>query len=104
MIKYISLPLFTLSFVISTAQSNKLTVEKIMRDPQWIGTSPSNPQWGADGQTLYFSWNPEKAPSDSLYFITKADHFPSKATGQQKADMLTDDDLEYNQLRTAVTY
>src|SRR5829696_2440546 len=49
-----------------------LTVEKIMRDQDWIGTSPSNPYWSADGRYLFFQWNPVNALSDSLYYITLA--------------------------------
>jgi hypothetical protein len=52
------------------SKPDSLTIEKIMSDPEWIGTSPSNPFWNADGSKLFFEWNPEKAPSDSLYFIT----------------------------------
>ena len=51
-------------------QLEKLTIEKIMRDPKWIGSSPSNLQWTNDGQFLYFNWNPEKAAADSLYYIS----------------------------------
>ena len=51
----------------SRISAQELTVEKIMRDPQWIGTSPDNVFWGADNQTVYFSWNPEKKLSDSRY-------------------------------------
>lgn len=41
-------------------QQSELTVQKIMQDPKsWVGTSPSNPFWSEDGQTLYFNWNPE---------------------------------------------
>ena len=48
-----------------------LTVETIMQDPKiWIGTSPSNPFWSDDSQTLYFSWNPTQAQGDSLYKVT----------------------------------
>lgn len=48
-----------------------LTVEIIMQDPKnWVGTSPTNPFWSDDNQTLYFNWNPEKATSDSLYKVT----------------------------------
>ena len=48
-----------------------LTVETIMQDPKnWSGTSPTNPFWSDDNQTLYFNWNPEKATSDSLYRVT----------------------------------
>ena len=35
--------------LITFAQLSPLTVNKIMRDPKWIGTSPSNLQWTADG-------------------------------------------------------
>jgi dipeptidyl aminopeptidase/acylaminoacyl peptidase len=57
-----------------------LTVEKIMRDPKWIGTSPSNPYWTEDGKYLLFNWNPERAVSDSLYYITLSNHHPVKTT------------------------
>ena len=49
----------------------QLTVETIMQDPKtWIGTSPSNPFWSDDSQTLYFNWNPDRAKGDSLYKVT----------------------------------
>ena len=47
-----------------------LTVEGIMADPKLsVGTSPSNPFWSDDAQTLYFNWNPDRAKSDSLYKV-----------------------------------
>ena len=48
-----------------------LTVQKIMRDEKWIGTSPSNPRWSSDSRYLFFEWNPEKAVSDSVYYISR---------------------------------
>lgn len=56
-----------------TGSTNRpqLTVETIMQDPKrWVGTSPSNPFWSDDSRTLYFNWNPDKAPGDSLYKVT----------------------------------
>ncbi|AHM58602.1 dipeptidyl-peptidase IV [Flammeovirgaceae bacterium 311] len=39
-----------------------------MQEPaQWMGTSPSAPIWEDNGRQLFFKWNPEKAPGDSLY-------------------------------------
>ena len=61
-----------------------LSVEKIMRDPKWIGTSPSSTFWDADGEKLYFLWNPDKSPDDSLYFITIKDHTPRKVSFKEK--------------------
>jgi dipeptidyl aminopeptidase/acylaminoacyl peptidase len=82
----------------------KLTVEKIMRDPKWIGSSPSNPAWSADGKTLFFSWNPDDAPADSLYYITRENKIPVKATPAQKQLLVPAGSLVYNKQRTAYTY
>ncbi|MCW5911632.1 MAG: prolyl oligopeptidase family serine peptidase [Cyclobacteriaceae bacterium] len=55
-----------------------LTVEKIMRDPKWIGVAPSNLNWSDDSRQLYFNWNPEGNPGDSLYSITLTNRTPQK--------------------------
>lgn len=81
-----------------------LTIEKIMQDPKWIGTSPSNPIWSAGSDTLYFDWNPEKNLSDSLYYITLKDHHPRKATFEQKRNLLRSNAIVYNQSKTAYVF
>src|SRR5271154_5651795 len=88
------------------AQNNlaPLTVEKIMRDTKWIGTSPSNIYWSNDGKYLFFNWNPEKAISDSLYYITKENFRPAKADYQIKQTILSFNNVTYNHARTAYTY
>src|SRR3546814_4525610 len=62
---------------LSYAQQPTLTVEQIMRDPKWIGTSPDGAFWGADC-ALYFAWNPQADAETSLYRIT-----PKAKTPQQ---------------------
>jgi len=62
----------------------ELTVEKIMRDPKWIGTAPSNIRWSHDSKTIYFNWNPEKAPGDSLYKITVQNRVPQKVSKAER--------------------
>jgi dipeptidyl aminopeptidase/acylaminoacyl peptidase len=52
------------------AQLGPLTVEKIMRDPKWMGVSPSNYHWTADSKTLYFNWNPDKKAKDELFKVS----------------------------------
>ena len=96
---------FLLPVDISLAQQklDKLTVEKIMRDPRWIGTSPSNIYWNADGTSLYFNWNPDNAPSDSIYFITLADHRPTKAP-QQTQNIIPAYNTAWNTNRTACVF
>lgn len=81
-----------------------LTVEKIMRDPKWIGTSPSNPYWNMDSRYLFFSWNPEKAVSDSIYYITLTDLTPKKTTWQFRNEVLTPYNISYNSSHTAYVY
>ena len=51
------------------AQESTLSVEKIMQDPLWMGTFPSEISWGVDGENIYFMYNPEGYPADSLYKI-----------------------------------
>ena len=38
--------------------SQSLTVEKIMQDPKWIGTSPSAITWGTDSKAVFFQLEP----------------------------------------------
>jgi len=92
---------FSVSISLAQPKSAKLTVEKIMRDPKWIGTSPSNIYWSADGNSLYFDWNPENALSDSLYSITLTNHNPVKTSFQQKQNVVPDYNTKWNTNRTA---
>ena len=83
--------LFTLLFIAVSANSfaqqlGALTVEKIMRDPKWIGTSPSDIHWSDDSKKLYFTWNPKGADRDSLYSITTGNTSPEAVSlGERKA-------------------
>ena len=93
-----------LSLAINICAQNptgKLTVQQIMRDPAWIGTSPSNTFWSNDGNTLYFQWNPDKAPSDSLWYITLANRTPVKATPAEKQALNNQNNYVYNSAMTA---
>ncbi|MDZ4795409.1 MAG: prolyl oligopeptidase family serine peptidase [Bacteroidota bacterium] len=98
-----SITLLLLFFAIqsSAQQLDKLTVEKIMRDPKWMGTSPSGSFWSNDGSTLFFLWNPDNAPSDSLWYITNSNKTPLKASVAQKQALNTQSNYIYNLSRTA---
>ena len=95
--------LFAGSFAFGQSLTS-LTVEKIMRDPKWIGTSPSDPLWSADGRTLYFKWNPDMAPADSLYYITSENKIPQKTTVFQKQDIVYARDTRFNANGTMYVY
>lgn len=59
-------------------QKAGLTVEKIMRDPKWMGSSPENIFWGPFDDQLYFRWNPEAKDYASLYSVNTKEHTPRK--------------------------
>jgi dipeptidyl aminopeptidase/acylaminoacyl peptidase len=100
--------LFALLFVcfssLLKAQLAPLTIEKIMADPKWMGTQPSQPQWNITSDTLFFMWNPEAAPADSLYYITLQNKKPQKLTAQQKKNVVFANMLTYNAAKTKAVY
>jgi dipeptidyl aminopeptidase/acylaminoacyl peptidase len=100
--RYCLVPVLFLFSVSAFCQSGDLTVEKIMRDPKWIGTSPSNPQWSHDSRTLFFNWNPTRSLSDSTYYISLSDRKPRKSSTtfqQEQANART-----YNRARNSYVF
>jgi len=96
---------FAILLLFSTAaMSQSLSVEKIMQDPRWIGTSPSGLYWSRDGKYLFFNWNPENAVADSLYYLTSDDHHPRKASYELQEATPSQRSVRYNSNRTAYTY
>jgi dipeptidyl aminopeptidase/acylaminoacyl peptidase len=89
---------------IAQKKTGPLTVARIMRDPKWIGSSPSDLQWSNDGQLLYFSWNPEKATADSLYYISTSNKTPVKAKPQEIQILNTTGNYIYTLSRLAYVY
>lgn len=98
--------LFLFSSLLCIAQTtlSPLSVEKIMRDPKWIGSSPSQLQWNRTGDTLYFNWNPEQKKADSIYFITLKNKTPQKASAIQMQGMMRNENFIYNEARTQIVY
>ncbi|MBA6152335.1 S9 family peptidase [Gelidibacter maritimus] len=64
--------LFSVLFINLFAQQSELSVEKIMQDPKWMGTFPSNVKWDQNSSGIYFNYNKEADPADSLYRIRLA--------------------------------
>ena len=85
-------------------QLGTLTVEKIMRDPKWIGTSPSNPSWSTDGKYLFFSWNPEGADSDSTYYVTLSNPVPQKASFAFRQSVAMENNSVWNKNHDAYVF
>jgi len=70
-------------------QISPLTVEKIMRDPKWMGIAPTNFRWTADSKTLYFNWNPENKAKEDLYKISTSAGKPIKAIDKEDEKLLS---------------
>ncbi|MBS1947091.1 MAG: S9 family peptidase [Bacteroidetes bacterium] len=88
----------------SQSSPDPLTVQKIMRDPKWMGTSPSAPYWSSDSKYLFFGWNPEKNISDSAYYISKDNYTPQKASFGFQHAVIRAWNASYNNSRTAYTF
>lgn len=58
-----------LCFLATAQAQTQLSVEYIMRDPKWMGTFPSSHFWSEDSQEIFFKYNLENDPADSLYKI-----------------------------------
>ncbi|TPE44884.1 prolyl oligopeptidase family serine peptidase [Pontibacter mangrovi] len=87
------------------AQGDKmeLSVEKIMRDPKWIGTSPSNVFWSENGKKIYFYWNPNGNPQDSLYSVNADGKNLQKVRAQERRSLPSQRGA-YNRAETKKVY
>lgn len=84
--------LFTILLLTCTTASfaqklDTLTIEKIMRDPKWIGVSPSNIRWSDDSKNIYFNWNPDVSAASDLFAISPTDTKPQKVSIATQRDM-----------------
>lgn len=80
-----------------------LTVEKIMRDPKWIGVAPSNIYWSEDSKQVYFNWNPQRNLGDSLYVISVTNRTPVAVPPATRKNLAAYAG-EYNKSRTRKAY
>ena len=102
-VSYLLFALLILSATIVNGQQ-ELTVRKIMQDPKtWIGTSPSGVFWSEDGKKIYFNWNPDANPGDSIYYITTSDSRPKKLSTDNRLQ-LPSRFGNYNQDKSLKTY
>jgi dipeptidyl aminopeptidase/acylaminoacyl peptidase len=84
--------------------ASRLSVEKIMRDPNWIGTSPSNVFWSEDGKKIYFSWNPDANRKDSLYSVSADGKNIKKVSAQERRSLPSPYGARFNKAKTQKVY
>jgi len=93
-----------LHIFISVAAGAQLTVEKIMQDPKWMGTSPSNITWSVDSKNILFSWNPDKNISDSVYQYSLQTKLISKLKYNEAQYALALANGIYNTAKTKIVF
>ena len=87
----------------ATPSRGWLTVDTIMRDPKWMGTSPGNLFWSEDGEKIYFMWRQKEDARDSLYVVSAKGGAPRRVTIDERK-MLPSQFGDYTKDRTKKTY
>ena len=68
----------------TTPSRGWLTVDTIMRDPSWMGVSPSRVSWSENGEQVYFDWRRDGEKGDSLYVVSSRGGAPRRVTLQER--------------------
>lgn len=81
--------LFCVASLYAYAQQNSssLSIPQIMQGEKFVGYLPEDIHWGADSQTIYFSWNPEQDTLRSQYKITLSDRNPQPVSLEEQKNM-----------------
>ena len=53
--------------ITSNTESERLTLEQIMADPDWIGRQPSSEYWADDSQAVYYQQKQQASPLSDLW-------------------------------------
>jgi dipeptidyl aminopeptidase/acylaminoacyl peptidase len=92
--------LFLLMGAVAQAQQvAPLTIEKIMRDPKWMGAAPSNYRWSADSKTVFFTWNPENKEKEQSYMVDAVSGKPV-LTDEKNIESAIGNNYTYNKDRS----
>ena len=98
------LALIAFSSITLQAQQSDLSVEKIMQDPKWMGTFPSRIQWGIESENIYFQYNLENDPDDSLYKIDLSNQSKILKVSQQEKENMIPRYGDYNDKKTEMLF
>lgn len=85
------------------SQQGALQIKQIMQGTDFVGISPSRVYWGEHSEYLYFNWNPEGMPGDSLYRVSMTNSTPEKVSWSVRKD-LPSQRGSYNQRHTKKLY
>lgn len=89
--------------ILQAKSQSTLTIPQIMQGQDFTGYWPSNQWWSEDGKIIYFDWNPEMAPADSLYKFVLGSQGPVKVSAAERRGLPARRGT-YNQARTKKLY
>ncbi|MBP6184565.1 MAG: prolyl oligopeptidase family serine peptidase [Saprospiraceae bacterium] len=61
-----------------------LMLDQIMKGDAFVGHLPEAPYWSANGQTLYYTWNPDQDILSSLYATDRKGNVRKLSLGERK--------------------
>jgi len=79
--------------------SPALSIESIMRNPKWIGSSPSNIHWSEDGRRVFFMWTTDTSQEASLYSVSRDGGEPHQVS-KEELRSLPPEEGDYDTKRT----
>jgi hypothetical protein len=59
--------LLPLAAIARPSATHKLTLDRIMSNPDWISVPAESPYWSANGKQIYFDKQPHGSPTETLY-------------------------------------
>lgn len=97
--------IFIISFGITQSQNKSdLNIEQIMQGESFIGYSPKNVFWSEDSKIIYFDWNPESKPINSLYKYTLTTQKIEKVSISEEKTLPLAYQYDYNKNKDAKIY
>jgi dipeptidyl aminopeptidase/acylaminoacyl peptidase len=97
---------FSTSIIYAQSYRNNsdLSLEKIMKGEEWLGVLPDNPYWSAEGDKVYFTWNPEQelVTPDYVYIVETGEI--QKLDARSKKSRLPSYGISYSDDREKVLY
>lgn len=85
----------------------ELTLEHLAMDSRWLGLSPRNVTWSADGEWIYFRWREDPAPEQKSaldpWYAVNRDGTEIRVVSEEEIDVIPSWNVDYSRdLNTAV--
>lgn len=82
--------------------TSDLSIREIMQGEDFVGYLPERIEWSVNGQSIYFSWNPDKDTLRSTYSVdVRSKEISQLSIDQRKSQVEAG---EYNDARTKMIY